>query len=340
MWRSDIEQGPIRPPSEASSLLLRVSRNCPWNKCAFCSVYKRARFSLRSAEALIAEIDALAAAGTPAPRTVFLQDADPLVTPTEDLARILRHLRATFPSVQRVTTYARSRTLARRPLADLVRLKEAGLDRVHVGMESGCDAVLTLIRKGTTGAEQIEGGQKAKAAGFELSEYVMPGLGGRAHSAAHAVDTARVLSAIGPDFVRLRSTAVIARSPLAELEAAGEFAALGELEMVAEIRQMLAAAPDLTTRLESDHSLNLLMELRGDLPADREALIGLCDAVLALEPADQRRFVLARRLGWQVGAADLARPAVVAELDRVWAQVAQAELDDEAVYAQLRRRMV
>ena len=139
-----------------------------------------------------------------------------------------------FPRLERCTTYARSRTLAKRPLADLKRLREAGLDRVHVGLESGCDAVLDLIRKGTTRAEQIDAGQKAKAAGFELSVYFMPGLGGVALSDAHADDTASALVAIQPDFVRLRTTSVIGRTPLAELVQAGRFEALGELAMVAE----------------------------------------------------------------------------------------------------------
>ena len=136
------EQGPIRPPSEARSLLVRVSRNCPWNHCAFCSVYKGQRFSLRSADEVLADLDVMRQLLGDRPRTVFLQDANPLLTRTDDLVRIVAGIRERFPGVTRITAYARTHTLARRKLAELQRIRAAGLDRLHVGVESGCDEVL------------------------------------------------------------------------------------------------------------------------------------------------------------------------------------------------------
>jgi len=271
---------------------------------------------------------------------VFLQDANPLLTKTDDLVRIVEAVRRRFPKVRRITAYARSHTLARRSEAELKRLREAGLDRLHVGMESGCDAVLTLVSKGTTRAEQIEGGKRAKAAGFELSEYVMPGLGGRALSDAHADDTASALREIKPDFVRLRTTAVSPGTPLCDLEERGEFVPLGEIGLVAEIRRFLAGLGDLNTRLESDHVLNLLPELRGDLPKDRERLLGVCDAVLALPPELQVRFVLARRLGWGGGPEDAAGLAGDPQLDRLLEQIEGQGLTPEQALAQIRAGMV
>ncbi|MBN2362388.1 MAG: radical SAM protein, partial [Deltaproteobacteria bacterium] len=211
------EQGPIRPPSEASSLLVRVSRNCPWNRCAFCPVYKGQRFSLRSAEEVLADLDAMreALGAGPVPRTAFLQDANPLLTRPDDLVRIVEGIRERFPEVERITAYARAHTLVHRGAGDLRRIREAGLDRLHVGLESGCDEVLALISKGATRGQQIEAGQRAKQAGFELSEYVMPGLGGSRLSAAHADDTASALVAIQPDFVRLRTTSAVPGTELA-----------------------------------------------------------------------------------------------------------------------------
>ncbi len=62
MTTPTFEQGPIRPPSEASSLLVRVVRNCGWNRCRFCPVYKGCRFSLRPPDEVLADVDAMRAA--------------------------------------------------------------------------------------------------------------------------------------------------------------------------------------------------------------------------------------------------------------------------------------
>ncbi len=340
MWTQGVEQGPIRPPSEAASVLVRVSRNCPWNKCAFCPVYKGERFSLRPADEVIAELDHLARVHGADARSLFLQDADPLITPADALVRILEAIAVRFPNLERITTYARSRTLAKRPLADLRRLRAAGLSRVHVGLESGCDAVLSLISKGTNRAEQVLAGQRAKAAGFELSVYVMPGLGGVELSDAHADDTASALVAIQPDFVRLRTTSVVRGTPLAELVDSGTVEIPGELAMVAEIRRMLAAAEGLQTQLESDHSLNLLMELRGPLPARRDRLLAICDQVLALPERARTHFILARRLGWRIAPDEAQSARVEQQMEAVLAQSRAQGLTPERLFGRLRRRMV
>ena len=308
------EQGPIRPPSEAQSLLVRVSRNCPWNRCAFCPVYKGADYSRRATDEVLADLDALRAHYGDAVRTAFLQDANALQAPVAELLRILAGLRERFPGLTRVTSYARSATLARRSDEDLASLRAAGLTRLHVGLESGCDAVLALIDKGATRARQIEAGQRAMRAGFELSLYVMPGLGGRALSEAHADDTASAVAAIAPDFVRLRSTAVIPGTPLAALQAEGRFEPLTDLEMLPELHRFLVGLKGVTTRLESDHVLNLLPELRGDLPADHERLKLLLLAALALPQDRQRALVLFRRTGHPISISDLA-------LAKDWARI-------------------
>lgn len=332
------EQGPIRPPSESGSLLVRVSRNCPWNRCAFCPVYKGARFSRRTVAEVLSDLDALRAAHGDRPRTAFLQDADPLLMAPDDLVQVVAGLRARFPRVERVTAYARSHTLARRSLEDLRRLRAAGLDRLHVGLESGCDAVLALVTKGTTRAEQIEAGQRVKAAGFTLSEYVMPGLGGAALSSAHAEDTASALVAIQPDFVRLRTTAVVPGTPLAALVTEGRLVPLGEVALVAEIRALLAGLGGLTTRLESDHVLNALMELRGDLPADRERLRSVCDTFLGLPERTRTGFLIARRLGWMGRLADVAVALALPEVQSLLAEVDAGRTDRDVLLARLRAR--
>jgi radical SAM superfamily enzyme YgiQ (UPF0313 family) len=340
MKNCDFEQGPIRPPSEAGSLLVRVSRNCPWNRCAFCPVYKKHKFSLRSVEEVVNDLDAMKELYGSSVRTVFLQDANPLLTKPDDLVKIIEAVRQRFPKAHRITAYARSHTLARRSLEDLKRFYKAGLDRVHVGMESGCDAVLELICKGSTRAEQIKGGKRAKQAGFELSEYIMPGLGGKQYTDQHADDSASALVEIKPDFIRLRTTSVIPRTPLAKMEAQGKFETLSEVELVQEIRRFLVGLTGLTTRLESDHMLNLLMELKGDLPKDLDRLIAICDEFLNLPEREQHRFILARRLGWIGELSQRNEPQINQELDRIFEEVEGRGGDFESFYEELRTRMV
>jgi hypothetical protein len=326
------EQGPIRPPSEASSLLVRVIRNCTWNRCRFCPVYKGCASSLRPLDEILADVDAMKAAAevlatgplsdglhggqTPpeafqvasflrdGARSVFLQDADPCALAPEKLVGVLEHVRAAFPSVARVTAYGRAATLARRRPPDLARLAAAGLTRVHIGMESGCDAVLARVDKGCTAAQLVTAGRQVLGAGMELCFYVMPGLGGRDLAAEHVRDTAAVLREVAaaaaaerPLVVRLRTTAVVPGTPLADDEAAGLFALPDDVEIATELRALLEQLDGVRCELRSDHALNLLPGLAGSLPADRHRLMALLDELLALPPGEQAEFVLGVRAG-------------------------------------------
>lgn len=238
------ELGPIRPPSEAYSLLLRLTRNCPWNRCRFCSTYKGTKFQLRPVEEIKQEILAVkqirneikaqgwklghgndsraAILGTlrnppshghynvalwmhSGEHNVFLQDANSIIMRTPDLVEVLTFLKATLPTVNRITSYGRSHTAARKTLDELKQIHEAGLTRLHIGLESGSDTVLKVMDKGVTAAEHIDGGRKVVESGISLSEYVLLGLGGQGLWREHATETARALSAINPDFIRIRA---------------------------------------------------------------------------------------------------------------------------------------
>ena len=211
------EQGAIRPPNEAGSLLVRVTRNCPWNRCLICPPFKGLKFSRRSVEEVKADIDQMAGLYGPrgrAPESAFLQDADSLVVPTDELVDIIGHIRLRFPSVRRVTTYARAKTMKGKSVEDLGRLREAGLARIHSGMESGSAEVLELIRKGNTPDDILTGGLHVVSSGISLSDYIMPGVGGRRLSREHALETAGVLNRIRPDYIRVRTLAIHPLSPL------------------------------------------------------------------------------------------------------------------------------
>jgi len=333
------EQGPIRPPSEAKSLLIRPTRNCPWNKCAFCHTYRDTRFELRSVEEIKKDIDAVrdladrigeiswklgqggkvndpvvsqifgnetlfsetlrhvAAWLYFGGQTVFLQDADTLVMKTDNLLDVLSYLKEKFPGIRRVTSYCRSRTARHKSVEDLKRIREAGLVRIHVGLESGCDEVLKFIRKGVTAADHIEGGQRLVAAGISLCEYVMPGLGGQRWSREHAIETARVLNAINPDHIRMRTLSVRRGTALYEMMQQGEFQPIGDEEILKEISLFIGHLDGIESRIVSDHILNLLEELEGKLPEDKEKLLGIIDRYFAMTEEDRLVFRLGRRRG-------------------------------------------
>ena len=188
-------------------------------------------------------------------RTVFLQDANTLIMPSAELVEVLKYLKETFPTIERVTSYARAKTLAKKTSEELKELRKAGLSRLHVGLETGDDELLKYVDKGVTSAEQIQAGKKAKEAGFELSEYVMPDLGGRAKSYQHAKNTANVLNEINPDFIRLRPFVPGPGMPLYEDYSEGGFKLSSPHERLQEIK-ILVENLNVTSRLCFDHFLN------------------------------------------------------------------------------------
>jgi len=334
----EFEQGPIRPPSESGSLLIRVTRNCPWNQCAFCSTYRNRKFSRRSVEEVIADIDAakaitdrikqiswrmgegggltravlssilrdgslpdsyrsvafwLASGGN----TVFLQDANSLLLSTDTLVQILEHLRSVFPEVDRITSYARANTLSTKSVEDFERLREAGLSRLHVGMESGSDKVLAMIRKGSKARQIIDGGRRVVQSGISLCLYIIPGIGGVDLSRDHALESARVVNAVNPGFVRLRSLYVRQGTPLADMVRAGTFTPPDEDSIVREIRLFIESLDGVTTTIVSDHILNLLEEVTGTLPGDKAAMLAVIDRYLGMDDDDRLLFQLGRRGG-------------------------------------------
>jgi hypothetical protein len=227
-------------------------------------------------------------------QTVFLQDADTTIMRTPELLEVLKHVRGSFPGVTRVTSYARAKTLFRKGPGELGELRQAGLSRLHVGLESGADEVLAYMDKGVTAAEQTGAGRAVVEAGISLSEYVMPGLGGRKWSERHAMESARVLSQIDPSFIRLRSLAVRKGSPLYEQASSGDFHILTEDEMVAEIGLFIENL-DCHSYLASDQMANLLWEIEGRLPQDKQSMLMTVSRYLSMRPMERLRFCLERR---------------------------------------------
>jgi radical SAM superfamily enzyme YgiQ (UPF0313 family) len=344
------EQGPIRPPSEAYSLLLRVTRNCPWNRCEFCHTYKGQKFSVRSVEEVKRDIDVVQEIASEvkalswqrgfggeiaAPqvnlimqnpqhypdgfrsvilwlymggRNVFLQDGNNLILKTDDLVEILRYLKETFPSIDRITSYARAKTVSKKTVEELRDLYRAGLSRIHIGLETGYDPLLQYMKKGVTAQEHIDAGRKVKESGISLSEYVILGLGGKGMWEEHAIETAKVLGQINPDFIRVRTLKVLKTMPLYQKIERGEFALLSDDEIVVEERLLIENLEGITSTFVSDHILNLLEEVEGKFPEEKEKMLALIDRYLVLSPEEKTNFRLGRRAGIYRSVDDLSNP--------------------------------
>jgi len=333
------EMGPIRPPNEATSLLLRFTRNCPWNGCLFCHIYKGKRFEKRSLEELKRDIDTVKEihdsiielswrrgfAGkvtadlvaeifsNPSSnectrqvaiwmfygkRHVFIQDANSLAGEKGVIIEALRYLKEKFPEIDRITSYARSKTVAKRySVEDLASLREAGLTRLHIGLETGYDFLLKYMNKGVTKAEHVEAGQKVRASGIELSEYVMPGLGGQRWWREHAEETADALNHINPHFIRLRTLKVLPSMPLYRKVEEGDFVLASEEEIVVEERLMIERLEGIESYIKSDHALNLLEEIDGKLPETNAEILSVIDRFLSLPEEERLIFRFGRRAG-------------------------------------------
>jgi len=229
--------------------------------------------------------------------SVFLQDANSLIVKTDDLVEILSFIRERFPSVSRITSYCRSHTARRKSIEELCMLRDAGLTRIHIGLESGSDSVLKFIRKGVTAADHIEGGQKVVESGISLSEYIIPGLGGDRWSRENALETARVINEINPNYIRLRSLQVRRDTDLYRMMKNGEFRPLGDEDVVREIRLFIENLDGIESRIVSDHILNLLEEVEGTLPEDKERLLGIIDSFFAMSGENRVIYRLGRRKG-------------------------------------------
>jgi radical SAM superfamily enzyme YgiQ (UPF0313 family) len=286
--RRNYDFPPFRPPSEANSLLLRVTRGCPWNRCTFCSMYKGMKFEVRDLEEILGDIELARDLYGDRIGTVFIGDSNSLVAKTEMLVKVLNALFTSFPNIQRVTSYARAKTIAKKPLEDLIKIYQAGLTRLHVGLETGDRELLKEIEKGATPEEMIEAGKRAKEAGFEYSLYVLLGIGGEEKWEQHARGTAEVLNQIGPHFIRVRTFIPQPDSPLYEAMVKDRFQPASPETILKETKLLLEKL-QVTSQFLSDHISNLL-PLHGKLPEDKEKMIQMIgEALKELKENDSLR---------------------------------------------------
>jgi radical SAM superfamily enzyme YgiQ (UPF0313 family) len=285
-------EGPIyRPPSEADSLLIQATVGCPHNRCTFCMVYKNGPpFKIRSVPDIKADLDSARRQYGRGPRTLFFPAGNTIAMKTDDLSTICLYARKIFPELERITIYGSSQYIHQKGAEALKRLAAAGLNRIHVGLESGDDVILKRIQKGTDAAQQIAAGKWVKAAGIELSMYVILGIGGRERTAAHALETARVLNAVAPDFIRLRTFVPKINTPLLEQVQNGSFEMLGAHEVIRESAQLMGHL-DTNACLASDHYTNYI-NLEGRLPEEKSRLLALIETALGQSEDTYRPFFI------------------------------------------------
>ena len=270
---------PYRPPSEASSLLLRVTRGCPWNKCTFCSLYKNIPFQRRPLEEIFEDIEAARELYQDETRSVFIGDSNSILIKTDELVQILNALNQAFPNIERITSYARAKTICKKRPEDLARLRQAGLSRLHVGLETGDKELLAIIQKGATPEEMVAAGLRAKEAGFEYSLYVLLGIGGEKRWEQHAQGTAEVLNRIDPHFIRVRTFIPQQGCDLYDEIKTDTFRKAGH-ETILREQRVLIEALDVTATYLSDHLSNYI-PVNGKLPDDKQPMLAVIDEALA-----------------------------------------------------------
>ena len=270
----------IRPPSEANSLLLPVTLGCSHNRCTFCGTYTGVRFRIRSIDDVKADVDRIASNYGWSVDRVFLENGDALVCRQEMLVAILEHLNRRFTRLERVGTYANPQNLLVKSVDDLRALRGLKLGMIYLGVETGDEELLRRIDKGVSRSQMVEAGRKAKAAGIPLSVTVLLGLAGMEGSERHAIETAKILTEIDPDFCGALTLMLVPGTRLHDQWQRGEFSPLSPFQYLEELRQMIAHSDFANCFFASNHASNYL-PLRLQLPQQKEEGLKLLDKVLA-----------------------------------------------------------
>ena len=265
-----------RPPSEAYSLIVQVTYGCSHNTCAFCSMFKEKRFAVRPLEEVLEDFRE-ARKTYPRVDRVFLADGDALVRKAEELYVILDTVRELFPECERVTSYASPASIRIRTEEELRTLRAKGLTMVYMGLESGCDDVLKLMRKGHMSDEIVAMGQKVRRCGIALSVTAITGLGGPELLERHAIETAEAFNAMNPEYIGMLTLMVEEGTPLYDWVHDGSFQLLSQQEVLEETRILVQHLDSPGSVFRMNHASNYLA-LRGTLNGDQQAMLRAIDA--------------------------------------------------------------
>ncbi|MCD4772110.1 MAG: radical SAM protein [Bacteroidales bacterium] len=274
----DYNEPLFRPPSEAYSLIFQVTLGCSWNKCAFCEMYSSKKFKTRKFEDVKSEIENTAKEYNDI-RKVFLADGNAMVLSSAKLIEILTELNRNFPKLNRVSAYALPNDISSKTKEELIELKNAGLKLLYVGIESGDDEVLKMITKGETYNSTLDGLLKAREAGIKLSVMILNGLGGKKYSEQHAINSAKLVNEIKPEFL---STLVLSY-PYGEdhfiKKFNGDFIKMTKMDLIKEMKTLIEKTELENTVFRSDHASNYLV-LKGNLSRDKNEMLNRINQVL------------------------------------------------------------
>jgi len=269
----------FRPPSEANSVILQVTHGCKWNKCTFCEMYRSKKYSVKPLDTIKKEISLLSTLN-PTCNRIFIGDGDLFSVELKLIIQTLELLKASFPKLSRISTYASSRELLRFSESELAEIKRAGLNLLYIGIESGDDNVLNLVNKGVSAKEQETAILSAKKAGFKISAMILNGLGGKLHSEDHAIHSAQLLNAVQPDLLALLVVSFPYGFEHFQVRMKGQFQPLSQLEMLKEMRLLLSHVELTSTVFRSDHASNYLV-FKGGLNRDKAKFIAQLDDIIS-----------------------------------------------------------
>ena len=280
-----------RPPSEANSYILQATIGCSWNKCVYCDMYRSKQFQVRELAETLRDLREAARIAGHAVDKIFLADGDALVLPMDHLRPILAAAREGFPKLRQVSCYAMASNVLEKSAAELAELRALGLTMLYIGPESGDDATLKRIAKGSTAADHVEAAHKAHAAGMQISVITLLGIAGRERGEQHAHATAELVTKMDPEYLAALTTSIVPDTPLARMRQKGFFELPAVDQMLQELRILVAEARPTDALFRTNHASNHL-PLGGRLPQDAAAICATIDAALAgrirLRPDRQR----------------------------------------------------
>jgi len=285
----------IRPPSEASSFLLPVTMGCSNNTCTFCGTYKGIKFSIRSLEDIKRDIDWVAQNYGWSVRRVFLENGDALIVPQPLLVEVLKHLNGKFPRLERVGTYATPKAALKKSLDELKELNTLGLKIAYLGVETGDEELLKKVKKGATYGQIVEAGRRLKQAGIITSVTVILGLGGVERSERHAVETARILSDIDPDFAGALTLMLNPGTPLYKDWKEDRFSLISPFQSLVELKLIIQNSHFTSCFFTANHASNYL-PIRVRLPEQKAEVVKLIGDILAKKDASRLRPEFIRAL--------------------------------------------
>ncbi len=273
----DYEGMIIRPPSEAYSLLLQVTVGCSHNRCTFCGTYRQKKFKIKPEERIEKDLQEARTYGRI--DKLFLCDGDALIIPQPRLERILLLINRYLPGLERIGSYANTKSILRKSVDDLKKLKELGLKIIYLGVETGNTELLKKISKGATREQMVEAARRVKEAGIELSATVILGIGGIEKSVEHAMDTASLLTDMDPDYVGALTLMLVPQTELYDDYISGRFVLPDKIGFIRELYLMIANSSFTDCYFTSNHASNYL-PIKARLPRQKEKILKMIGSVI------------------------------------------------------------